>query len=222
MRNLLLLIMFLSTIGIFAQGRIEGTATNDKGEPISFGNVVLKKDGKLITGASTDFDGFYFIDNIKAGDYEITVSHSGVESPAKIVTINESVLTACDFSYELVNNIPEVVVTVTTSFFNPEEPHIVEIKGATFIETGKKDVTKIVSTGAGTTKDKDGNISFRGSRPGAANYYIDGLSVQGNIGIPTSSIYSMKVHNGGIPAKFGNTTGAIIEVRTKSYFDYFE
>jgi hypothetical protein len=32
----------------------------------------------------------------------------------------------------------------------------------------------------------------------------------------------MKIYSGGIPARFGNTRSSVIEVRTKSYFDFFE
>lgn len=222
MSKILILIMCLSTIGIFAQGKIEGTATNEKGEPIEFGNIILNQNGKLVTGTTTDLEGFYSFNELEDGEYEIIVSYMGTKSMAKKVQVSESSIMICDVSYELVNEMPVVIVTRRTSLFNPEEPHIMETKSATFSETGKKDPTKIINTGSGTTADKDGNISFRGSRPGAANYYIDGQNIQGEIGIPTSSIYSMKVYNGGIPARFGNTTGAVIEVRTKSYFDYFD
>lgn len=222
MKKLLMLIMCFSTLGIFAQGKIEGTATNEKGEPIELGNIIINQNGKLVTGTTTNFEGFYYIDNLKEGEYEIIVSYMGIKSAPKKVQVSESNIMICDFSYELVNEMTTVVITGRTSLFNPEEPHIMETKSADFVETGKKDVEKIVSTGPSITQDKSGNISFRGSRPGAANYYIDGMSVQGEIGIPTSSIYSMKVYNGGMPARFGNSTGAVIEVRTKSYFDYFD
>lgn len=222
MRKLFMFVMCFSTIGIFAQGRIEGTATNDKGEGIAFGNIILNQDGELLDGTSTNIDGNYFFDNLKEGEYEVIVSFMGTKSSPKIVQVIDSKMIVCNFAYELVNEIPEIVVTVRTSLFNPEEPHIIEFKSATFTETGKKDVAKIVSAGGGITTDKDGNTSFRGGRPGSANYYIDGQNIQGEIGIPTSSIYSMKVYNGGIPARFGNTTSAVVEVRTKSYFDYFD
>ena len=109
-----------------------------------------------------------------------------------------------------------------TSLLNRYEPTVDITKEDDITQSGQRDFTKIISISTPITLDKEDNVSFRDWRPGAANYYIDGETVQGEIGIPTSSIYSMKIYSGGIPARFGNTRSSVIEVRTKSYFDFFE
>ena len=60
------------------------------------------------------------------------------------------------------------------------------------------------------------------SRPGQGAYYVDGMRLDGSLDIPTAAIYSMKIHNGGIPAAFGNTTSAVVVIETKSYYNMFE
>ena len=40
------------------------------------------------------------------------------------------------------------------------------------------------------------------------------------MGIPGIAVGSVKVYTGGIPAAYGDVTGGVIVVETKSYFDY--
>jgi outer membrane receptor protein involved in Fe transport len=39
--------------------------------------------------------------------------------------------------------------------------------------------------------------------------------------VPGSSIGGVTVYTGGIPAKYGDTTGGVIILETKSYFDLY-
>jgi len=66
-------------------------------------------------------------------------------------------------------------------------------------------------------------ISIRGSRPGDVLYVVDGIKQRDLHAIPGSAIGSMAVYTGGIPAKYGDTTGGVVIMNTKSYFDlYYE
>jgi len=70
-------LLFIAT-SIFAQGTLSGKITDaDTGEPILFGDVVLYKNGNLITGEQTDFDGNYTISNIDAGSYDVVIKYVG-------------------------------------------------------------------------------------------------------------------------------------------------
>jgi hypothetical protein len=44
-------------------------------------------------------------------------------------------------------------------------------------------------------------------------------SITGDIGIPGQAIGSLKVYTGGVPARYGDLSGGVIVVETKSYFD---
>ena len=61
-----------------AKGCLKGTIIDAKTkEPLPFVNVGLKKDGKMVKGASTDFDGMFTLKPIPAGEYTLEVSFIG-------------------------------------------------------------------------------------------------------------------------------------------------
>jgi outer membrane receptor protein involved in Fe transport len=39
--------------------------------------------------------------------------------------------------------------------------------------------------------------------------------------IPSSAIGSISVYTGGLPAKYGDTTGGVVVIETKSYMDLY-
>jgi len=63
-------------------------------------------------------------------------------------------------------------------------------------------------------------LNFRGSRSDAVTYYIDGIKVIGSPTIPHSAINQLTVYTGGIPANYGDVTGGIISIETKSARSY--
>jgi hypothetical protein len=62
---------------------------------------------------------------------------------------------------------------------------------------------------------------IRGSRPGDVIYYVDGVKSSDLNGVPGVGIASMMGYTGGIPAKYGDTTGGVVILETKSYFDLY-
>ena len=72
----------------------------------------------------------------------------------------------------------------------------------------------------GVQSTGDGELYFRGSRSDASGFYIDGVKMQGDLAnIPSSAIGSITAYTGGVPAKYGDATGGIVVIETKSYFD---
>ena len=65
------------------------------------------------------------------------------------------------------------------------------------------------------------DIIIRGSRPGDAIYYIDGVKTANMSSVPGVAIGGLEAYTGGIPAKYGDTTGGVIVLETKSYFDLY-
>lgn len=65
------------------------------------------------------------------------------------------------------------------------------------------------------------DVIIRGSRPGDVIYYVDGVKSSDLNGVPGVGIGSMMGYTGGVPAKYGDTTGGVIVLETKSYFDLY-
>jgi hypothetical protein len=67
----------------------------------------------------------------------------------------------------------------------------------------------------------NGDFVIRGSRPGDVIFFVDGVKSDVLNRVPGSAIGGVTVYTGGIPAKYGDTTGGVIIVETKSYFDMY-
>ena len=48
-------------------------------------------------------------------------------------------------------------------------------------------------------------------------YVIDDIRVIGDFHLPMSAVAEVNVITGGIPAKYGDVTGGIVEIRTRRY-----
>ena len=89
-----------STHQVVSTGVLKGTVTDIKTkEPLPFVNVILKRDGKLIKGSTTDFDGVYTIKPIPSGKYTIEVSALGYHRFVREgVLVKPTGFTICDVS----------------------------------------------------------------------------------------------------------------------------
>lgn len=84
------------------QGRIKGKIVDAQtGEPLAFANVVLESDGKVVAGASTDYDGNYIFQNVAAGYYDLKVIYIGYQTSfTKGLFVNNDQIRFYDVSME--------------------------------------------------------------------------------------------------------------------------
>lgn len=76
----------------FYSGVVRGTIVDAKtGEVLPFVNVALKRNGKVVVGATTDFDGNFVIWAIPAGEYELEVAYVGYKRLNQQVTIGSGI-----------------------------------------------------------------------------------------------------------------------------------
>ena len=76
----LLLISIFSSIGLAAwsQSSLEGKVTDaSNGDALIFANVVLFKNGVLVTGVQSDLDGNYVFSSVDPGTYDVEASYTG-------------------------------------------------------------------------------------------------------------------------------------------------
>lgn len=66
-----------------------------------------------------------------------------------------------------------------------------------------------------------GEIQFYGSRADATQIIIDGVKVTGDYHIPNNTIYYIGVFDQGIPVKYGDVTGGVIEITTKNALNFW-
>lgn len=84
-KTILLFFSLLMTTISFSQPALFGIVTEEgTDEPVILGNVAVYKNGFLITGTDTDFDGNYNIARLDPGTYDVVATYIGF--PAKRIT----------------------------------------------------------------------------------------------------------------------------------------
>jgi outer membrane receptor protein involved in Fe transport len=195
---------------------LQGTVTDDSGEPVMFATVKLEKDGSLITGTQTDFDGKYSFSNIDAGTYDLAVSYVGYQTKktADVVVFEGKSLTL-NIEISAGINLTEVVVTYEVPLIEQDNTSSgAVVTSKEIAKLGSKSITGIITQAAGVSTNSDGQLTIRGSRTNGTDYYIDGIRVSGSM-IPQSEIEQIKVITGGLPASIGDVTGGIVSITTK-------
>jgi outer membrane receptor for ferrienterochelin and colicin len=150
------------------KGQISGHVfDNNTKHSIEYATVALSDlKGKIITGTITDNTGYFYLDNIKNGTYNLTVSFLGYED----ITIKNVVLN--DMQSEVTVN----DIYITPASENLEEVTVVSNVAPVQYKIDKKiiNVSKQFSTISGTAVDVlqnipsvrvdiEGNVSLRGS-----------------------------------------------------------
>jgi len=195
-------------------------------QPLIGCNVYIDDDGRKI-GTITDVDGNYTLKPLPSGTYQVNYSYTGYNSKIVAASVFPGEKTFIK-DIKLTDGIMMDGVTVTAEkndvrLIDPGQigkTNILpgEIKN---IAGSNNPVMVIRAISSEVQISKDGkDIVFRGSRNGSSACYIDGVK-QANISstIPGCAIGSIVVYSGEIPAQFGDVTGGIIVLETKSFFD---
>ncbi len=228
MKRLLSILLFLAGIQTVAlaqtTGELKGTITEEDGKtPIPFANVVIEENNKMVTGQSADIDGNYWIKNISVGTYTVKFSSAGLPQYTQTgVNITAGSITFLSPKMKADVTLKEFVVSTSKIKIDPGNTS----EGGTY---SRKEIMNnpstttlgIVNVTAGVYT-RDGAIqNFAGSRQDAT-IFIDGVKVRGGGStIPRQGAESVNAILGGVPAKYGDVTGGIIEITTRNISNQF-
>jgi len=224
--TLLFISLFIIHLSLIAQtGSIKGVVKDSKtNQPIWNVSVYIEQGGSLI-GNVTDLDGKYTIKPLKPGVYAVKAKFQGY-APVEIQKINitSDKIVYVDFAMEqTAENIPEwKVISYKIPLISKDEPNVEYILSDQLNhDPNIHNPIAVVTEIAGITLAPNGkDVYIRGARPTSTQFIVDGVkSLTGEIGIPGQAIGSIKVYTGGIPAQYGDVSGGVIVVETKSYFD---
>jgi hypothetical protein len=225
----LLVILICLAGGLSAQsfGEIHGSISDENGSPLPGANVWVTA-GERQIGTMTDIDGKFKLKPLASGMYNVSASFIGYEpflltgvnvDPDQITFIKNKKLSLD------VNMIPDVVIeTYTIPLIDPEETNKMTMLAADIEHSParKNLVGFIASISSEIKSNEDGELYFRGTRPGSVQYIVDGMKINGAFrGLPSSGVGSLSVYTGGIPAKYGDVTGGVIVIESKNYFDLY-
>ncbi len=212
--------------GFFAayaqNGEISGKVIDENGEGVPVANVVLvdNKGASTGRGTTTDFDGNYSIKPLNPGKYNLQVSYIGYGTQVQQgVVVSADKSTFIDIKLKPSSKeLAEVeIISYKVPLIDPGNTSSQNVVSADVIANmPTKNVTDIVATTAGAFQSDQGKgINVKGGRDAGTQYYIDGVKVTGVPTMPTSSIEQLQVITGGIPAKYGDVTGGIVNITSK-------
>jgi outer membrane receptor for ferrienterochelin and colicin len=217
-RSLVLLMMLPFIAAAGTQGIIEGKVT-DAATKETIISVTVQLVGTT-SGTVTNADGYYYINNIRAGTYDVKFTILGYKSVImKNVTVNADMRTRLDVqmdqssvelnAVEIFSQKPLIQKDQPSTSFSIGEVKLDKLPVTTFQE--------ILSLQPGVTME--GNV--RGGKTNEVIYLVDGVPVQdyvaGGLGteLPKSSIGGMTIYTGGFEAEYGNAMSGVINVITK-------
>lgn len=213
------------TMGAQNFGEIHGKIVDEKGEGLPSAYVTTEgATGQIAT--SSDVNGKFKLKPLPPGTYNLTISFVGCEDrtirgievePNKIKFIG---------STEMIEGIltkDVLVIEYKDKLIDPEATTVITKRHAEFIKSPlAKTPMKYIATMVPGSYEKDGELYFKGSRQGAVQYHVDGVKMTTNVSnIPSTAIGSISVYTGGIPAKYGDTTGGVVVLETRSYIDLY-
>lgn len=219
-----LLVFFVSSFSTFAQstGQINGTVTDSiTGEPLIGANVYVTLNGSLF-GTTSDPEGYYVLKPLQPGIYDVKVSYVGfTEKVIQGVRVSQNAIKLVNVQISNNINLPPIIVTTPKYDDLIRVEPIKSVPQELFEKPTLRGVENMVSILDGVFQsDEGGELYFRGSRPEATDYYIDNVRAIGDHSVPNSAIADIVVYSGGIPAMYGDVTGAVVVITTKSYNMY--
>lgn len=202
----------------YSGAEIIGTIIDRESQEPMIGVVVSLTNAVNQYQALTDDEGVYRIKPIEAGTYKLVTSYAFYQDYTVediTVGIGQTLLLDLKLSEEM----EIIVVTYKNALLDPFDPSSVKIDPEIIKKAPTNRLEDVIGPLPGVFQDDVGRIQIRGSRVGNVQYLVDGVKVNSLSGIPMRSVNSMQVFTGGIPAKYGDTTGGVVVVSTMSYGD---
>lgn len=209
-------------------GEIKGTVKDKTNGETMPGVTVYIETGGNMQGTATDIDGQFTIKPVKTGKHTVFFSSMGYKKKKVVdVIVSSDKITFVNTDLDIaVNTFDDFVVEAEMHdipLIEPDEPGVQHIIPKEFKRSPLRfePIKAIVSMTAGLTLAPNGkDVYVRGSRPQSTQFITDGIkSITGDIGIPGQAVGNIKVYTGGVPARYGDVTGGVIVVETKSYYD---
>lgn len=221
----LFLMLFTSLSGAaFAQsGAISGKVLDETKQPIIGAIVEVSQGGSVRGGAATDEDGAYTIKPLNpATDYQVTVKYTGyqeIRMDKVQITVDRTTYQNFNMKVNPTEREEVLVIEYKVPLIKKDEP------GTTTTFTGEQiknmatiNTNDVASLSGGTYQQKSGSgVNIGGARTNGTLYIIDGMQVTDAsvTNLPPGSIDQMSVITSGLPAKYGDALGGVINITTR-------
>ncbi|MEM6327416.1 MAG: TonB-dependent receptor, partial [Bacteroidota bacterium] len=217
---LLLLLALVPGIALAQNtGKLAGQVTDaTTGETLVGANVFLPE---IQRGAATDIDGNYTILGIPVGTYTVQFSFAGYANKEVIgVEVSSGRTRTLDAQLEsaLLGGEEGIVVEYERPLIQNDAIGVPKVVTAEEIQNlPVRGVQSVAAIQSGvTSNDGSGALFARGGRSEEVTYFVDGVKVIGSQAVPQQAIAEQEMLIGTIPPQYGDVTGAVISVSTRS------
>ncbi|HMN49706.1 MAG TPA: TonB-dependent receptor [Ignavibacteriaceae bacterium] len=205
-------------------GKISGKVVDkETNEPIVGANIVIEG---TYYGAATDLDGYYFINNVTPGRYNLKVSAIGYHK----VTV-ENVAVRIDLTTNVDVALSSEAITLGEVVVQATQPMVTKDLTSTSAIVSSEDIkmmpvenlNQVVNLQAGVVAGH-----FRGGRTGEVAYLIDGIPVNDvfngsvSVTVENNAIRQLEVISGTFNAEYGSALSGVVNIVTKEGSSKFE
>lgn len=228
-----LFVLFAFTFGVNAQtttSTIEGTVTDSNGAVVS-GATVKASGASLERSVTTDKDGFYRLVALPAGSYTITISQTGFVTSSNKIELTLNRVATFNTQLQVGGNVGQVDVTADAPLIEtnnastgltvtPRQISELPVSGRNYLDLLQ--LVPGVAINRQADPKGDNATPTLGERGGNTNFFIDGHPNKDTVnGGPAAqfnqdTIAEFQVLTTGYKAEFGQASGAIVNVITKS------
>jgi len=222
MRQILISILLFIAQSGFAQSKISGTITDDKGKPVAGASVYLDN---TIDGGSTDSMGVFSFSTTETGAQTLVVTSVGYSNGGSPLNITGDISGIRLSIRNTARSLEEVTITAGAFEASNDKDKTV-LKPLDIVTTAgaQADVVRAIETLPGTQKQGAQNGLFvRGGDASEAAFIVDGMVVQnaffsGPPGVATRSRFGafqfkgVSFSSGGYSARYGQALSSVLEL----------
>ena len=218
---LMLMVNFGMAQGSFGdiQGQIFESADSDT--PAQFAKVWVDR-GSSRFGADTDEEGRFTIHSVPSGLYVLNVNYFDDTLMEQLtVTVRTDDITRIkrinmNNKFTLIDGPDIYAINLLDHDFGQKRIDPLDIEKSPM----KNDIKGLIAVNNSDIMVNDaGQMMIRGGRANDLVYFIDGVKMGEVQNVPSSGIGSVTIYTSAIPANYGDTTGGVIILETKSYYD---
>lgn len=230
MKRLLLfcLLFFNIAVAISQTAGIKGFVyEKETGEPAIFINVYLEG---TTMGISTDINGFYIVNKVPAGNYNLIISSMGHDTIREPIVLKSNDLISKNYF------ITEASIKLKTVYVSAERQSLKTETKISVTKVTPRQISQIPSVGGQAdlaqylqvlpgvvfTGDQGGQLYIRGGSPIQNKVLLDGMVVYNpfhSIGLfsvfETDILRNADIYTGGFGAEYGGRISSIMDITTR-------
>ncbi len=207
-------------------GEIAGQVFSPEGESLPLATVQLFAADGSRQAQAADAQGRFAFSGLAPGRYRLVSSYVGYPPDTLLVDAAADQVRQVNVQLRPSGGMGPVILISGTRIIESGGGELVQhISGEELKQMGDRDPIAGIAKRSARVYDRDGDggtLHVAGSRSDAVAYYVDGVRMIGSLNVPMAAVADVTLYAGGIPARYGDATGGVIVIRTKSYLAFLD